>query len=64
VTAVVSQTGQNLIADGCPAYVGVGARNVFTVSTICLEAGGNLRWERIAAPEVKITFLRWHCCPG
>ena len=26
VNAVVSQTGQGLIADGCPAYVGVGAR--------------------------------------
>ena len=57
VNAVVSQTGQGPIADGCPSYVGVGARNVVTVSAICLEADGNLRWEQIAAPEVRSEIL-------
>jgi hypothetical protein len=57
VNAVVSQTGQDLIADGCPVYVGVGARNVVTVSAICLEADGNLRWEQITAPEVRSDVL-------
>ena len=57
VNAVVSRTGQGLIADGCPAYVGVGARNVATVSAIRLEADGNLRWEQIAALEVRSDIL-------
>jgi hypothetical protein len=59
VNAVVSQTGQGLIADGCPAYVGVGASDVVTVtvSAICLEADGNLRWEQIAAPAVRSNIL-------
>ena len=57
VNAVVSQTGQRLIAGGRPAYVGVAARNIVTVSAICIEADGNLRWEQIAAPEVRSDIL-------
>ncbi len=57
VKAVVSQTGQGPIADSRPAYMAVGARNVVTVSAICLEADGNLRWEQIAAPEVRSDIL-------
>ena len=50
---VVSQTEQDLISDAYPAYVGVGGGNVVFVSAICLEANENLRWEEIAAPEVR-----------
>jgi hypothetical protein len=57
VNAVASQTRLGLIADGCPSYVGVGAGNVVTVSAICLEGDRNLRWEQIAAPEVRGDIL-------
>jgi hypothetical protein len=57
VTAVVSQTGQGLIADRRPAYVGAGARDIVTVSAIFLEADGNLQWEQIAVPEVRSDIL-------
>jgi WD domain, G-beta repeat len=57
VNAVVFQTRHGLIADGCPAFVGIGARNVVTVSAICVEGDGNLRWEQIAAPEVRGDIL-------
>ena len=57
VNAVVSQVRQRLIADGRLAYVGVGARNVVSVSVICLEANGNLHWEQIAALEVRSDIL-------
>ena len=32
-------------------------QNVVTASAICLEADGNLRWEQIAAPEVRSDIL-------
>ncbi len=57
VNAVVSQTGKGLSVDGSTAYVGVGARNVITVSAICLEADEDMRWEQIAAPEVTSDIL-------
>ena len=57
VNAVVAQAGQGLITDSCPAYVGIGARNGITVSVIYLEGDGKLRWEQIAAPEVRSDIL-------
>ena len=57
VNAVVSQTRQGLIVDGCPPCVAVGDRKVITVSVIRLEGDRNLRWEKIAAPEVRGDIL-------
>jgi hypothetical protein len=52
VTAVAAQISQGLSPAGWPACVGVGATNIVTVSTVCLEDNGKLRSEHIAAPEV------------
>jgi len=57
VRAAASQTREGLIPAGWPVCLGVGARNIVTVSAIYLEADGNLRWEQIAAPEVRSDIL-------
>ena len=61
VNAVAAQTRRGRIPTGSPACAGVGARNVVTLSAICLEGDGNLRLEQIAAPEVRsdIIALEW-----
>jgi WD40 repeat protein len=57
VTAVAAQISEGLSPAGWPACVGVGATNIASVSTICLEDNGKFRSEHIAAPEVKGEIL-------
>ena len=57
VNAVTSQTRRGLMPPGSPAYVGVGATNIATISAISHEGDGNLRREQIATPEVRSNIL-------
>jgi len=57
VNTVTSQIRRSLIPRGSPSYVGFGARNIATITAICREGNGKLRWEQIAAPEVRSNIL-------
>ncbi len=57
VNAVTSQVRRGFIPAGSPTRIGVGATNTATISAICREGDGSLRWEQIAAPEVRSNIL-------
>ena len=57
VRTIASQTRPCLSPTHLPAYVGVGATNIAAVSAIHHNGNGNLRWEWIAAPEVRSSIL-------
>ena len=57
VYAMVSQARQGQTADICPVYLGIGVGKLVTVSAVCIEADGNLRWEKIVTIEVKGDIL-------
>ena len=57
VNVVTSHIRRGIIPAGSPVYVGVGTTNVATVFAIYRENDGHLRWEQIAAPELRSNIL-------
>jgi len=57
VTAVASQKRQGLVQTHSPVQICVGAGKIATISEIHSEGNGDLRWQRIAAPEVSGIIL-------
>ena len=56
INAVTSETRRSLRQTASPVHVGIGARNIASISTICRD-DVSLQWKQIAAPEVKSNIL-------
>ena len=57
VYAVASPSRGDLLRRNSNAHVGIGIRNIASVSSICRDGDGNLRWDKIATPEVRSNVL-------